>query len=1107
MSSIIKRPGFSDRFDRARKQFAVAFADEPRFLQSSELNELQSLSDDKLRRVSDYILQDGRIVDGPDPVVTPLEDGTIRVDLPAVSIYIAGLVHDVPARTIVLSATGSHAIGVRRSEALVTDVEEPELKGDITGTEAYMEPGAARVSMSVEWGHSVELSDLPLIAVYAVQDGTIITTETNIDYSEIYKAIENYSRESNGSFVNSGCSVTALGIDGEEKQVFSIAEGVAYVNGRRVPRAQSLRFAIAEEPDLRAISAEPHAFTTASGGTQDFTLSKSPIAAVQRVTIIKEVTENVLHGAFSGVSDPLQHPSAERIIEVKAGSTVYTSPASWLLSQGEIDWSPGGAEPAPGTSYTVKYRYYENIDPDQVTRDSIKVTGAAQGTNILVDYTYKLPRIDVIAMEPTGQLVYIKGTSATSRARPPVVPGNRLELARVVNKWGVAPDVIQSAVRNIPYSELTDLKEMVIDLFDLVAQERLKTDASSREVAAKRGVFVDPFLDDDMRDQGIAQTAASFGGKLRLPIHARVHEFPALTDIEHLVFTEEVIISQLRESGSMKINPYQTFTPMPGRASLEPSTDIWTETETVWTSPETQSFEAADGEYITGISLEQRIETVRTTTRAAEFVRARAVNFRLEGFIEGELLEKMWFDDVEVVPAGILPADETGVITGTFTIPAGVPTGTKTVYFQGSVGTVAAGSYVGRGTITVEEQRLASSLSTTTEVMPQPINQTTVINNITNVTNNTTNVTQVNNVTPVTSTRSPTRPEFGSGGDHDPLAQTFTLTRGRCIAGVRLKCAAIGARSNAIFLQIRTTDVGLPTSTVLAEAFVSGAELQEGAFFTARFRYPVYLEPAREYCFVALTDDGDHALAIAQIGKIDVATNEIITGQPFTVGVLLSSSNASTWTVHNDADLVFQLIACRFEPSERTVTIGTFQPTKMSDIIVSAGVEYPSPVADIEILLKRPNGQVIRSSPSQTHRLDEYIQNETIEVSALLRGTAEVTPFLFPTVQIIEGELQPTADYVTRAVTATDADKVMTTFDALLPTGSSVKVEIGVPGNYAVVNVFSATQLGDGLVEQTYVRAAYPAANLDARTRITLTGTPAARPELSSLRMITSKVA
>lgn len=1118
MNSIIKRPGYSDRFERGKKRFALAFPDQQHFLQSAELNEMQSLADDKLQRVASYILQDGRKVAGGDPVVSAIEDDEdhISIRLPASAIYIAALVHDVPEVTFELPIVGEVSIGVRVAETLEDHVSDPGLRGNLAGTESYMEPGAARVRYDVVWGHSADGESEPLIPVYTMRDGTILTNETNIDLSEIYNAIASYSRESNGSFVNAGCIVSGLGLNGNGEQQFTISEGTAYVNGRRIPRAQNMRFLVPEEPDLRSVAAEPHAWTAASGGNQTFTLSKSPIESVQKVTIIKRVTETVTHGAFSGATDALVHSSVESIVSIKQDGKTYTTPADYLLSQGQIDWSPSGAEPAPGSTYQVDYRYYENVAPSLVTRDTITVSGAVNPSNILVDYTYKLPRTDVIAMDMSGAVIYLKGVAAISRPQPPAVPSNQLELARVVNKWGVAPEVIQTAVRNVPYSEITSMRSAILDLYDLVAQERLKTDITSREVASKRGLFVDPFLDDDLRDQGIAQTAASFGGALRLPVAARIHEFPALLAVQHLAFTDEVVISQLRETGEMKINPYQTFTPMPGRASLEPSVDIWTDKETIWSSPDTAVFDPPDrgdngnNTTITSVSLDATMELIRSTDVAAEFVRVRDINFRLEGFIEAEILSAVRFDGVAATFAADGPANSDGVLTGKLTIPAGIPQGSKVVAFEGSVGTKASSTYTARGTITVEEYRLATALNGTVEELPQPVTEITNITNNTNirVVNQTTvvqNVTNINQITNVSS-MSPGR-DGGRGGASDnasdPLAQTFMLAEGRCITGVRLKCKTKGAASNAIFVQIRTVEVGLPTSQVLAEAFVPGTAFKAGEFFMARFGVPVYLEPGRQYAFVVLTDDPDHAMAVAQIGKID-QNNSIVSEQPFVVGVLLSSSNAMTWTVHNDIDLVFQLIACRFEPAERTVPIGAFTATKMSDIIVFAGVQSPESQASVELTLTRPNGEVITASPDQRIRLDQFIQNETIQVAAKLKGTSRITPFLFPGVQVVEGELALTADYVSRAVPADGATRVSTTLDAFLPAGSTLKVELGMPGDWVVASVSSATPLGDGVVEQTYQRKPYTP--LDARTRITLTGTPASRPQISKLRMVTTEI-
>lgn len=339
-----------------------------------------------------------------------------------------------------------------------------------------------------------------------------------------------------------------------------------------------------------------------------------------------------------------------------------------------------------------------------------------------------------------------------------------------------------------------------------------------------------------------------------------------------------------------------------------------------------------------------------------------------------------------------------------------------------------------------------------------------------------------------------------------PISQSLTLTAPRCVTAVSLKCVAAGNKWNDVLVQLRTMSNGFPSTEVIAEAFVPGTSLIAGEFFKAVFNCPVFLPGGTEFAIVVLNDDPDRSLAIATIGRIDTA-GKLITTQPFTVGVLMSSSNGSTWTAHQDSDLVFMLHACVFTANEKTVTIGTFKPSKMSDIIVSAGASNPTANTTIELKMTRPDGSVIVSDPKQTHRLSEYIQNETIEVTATLKGTATVTPYLYTGVQIIEGELQPTGTYLSREMVATDADKLLETFNAHLPTGSGITVEAGPTlGNLNPLSISSATNKGNGVVEQTYVYANYPDSDT-ARTRLTIAGSPAARPYISGLRMIASKVA
>ena len=89
---------------------------------------------------------------------------------------------------------------------------------------------------------------------------------------------------------------------------------------------------------------------------------------------------------------------------------------------------------------------------------------------------------------------------------------------------------------------------------------------------------------------------------------------------------------------------------------------------------------------------------------------------------------------------------------------------------------------------------------------------------------------------------------------------------------------------------------------------------------------------------VVLTDDANHAVSVAELGKYDPRTGWV-TAQPYQIGVLLSSSNGITWTPHQTQDLTFRLLGCRFTQTSKTVSLGQYTVTNLSDVMALAGVE------------------------------------------------------------------------------------------------------------------------------------------------------------------------
>lgn len=397
-----------------------------------------------------------------------------------------------------------------------------------------------------------------------------------------------------------------------------------------------------------------------------------------------------------------------------------------------------------------------------------------------------------------------------------------------------------------------------------------------------------------------------------------------------------------------------------------------------------------------------------------------------------------------------LIADQNGVLKGKFTIPAGVQAGSKSVELTGSGGSRGNAVFVGEGILVSEV---------------------------------------LQNVSRVTQTY------------YDPLAQTFSLPEENQIGGVEVVVTAKGA--TPISVQIRETQTGFPTQSILAEATIEPAALTVGAWNRFVFKNPVRVLANVEYAIVVLCNDPDGAIATAELGKWDSTNSRWVTQQPYQVGVLLSSSNASTWTAHQDRDMTFRLLARRYTQAVKEVDLGSVSLTDATDLVVLSMTENPATGADSELLLTMPDSSIVSTSDEQGINLASSVSGN-LGVKARLRATQKASAMLYPGSQLVVGKLATSAEYVSRAVDADAAGcKVRIIFDGQIPSGAGVKVYIcGTDAGdtwqeVALTGVPLA--LGNNVYEYQYYKTNVTEAKL--RVKLALTGTPAARPYVYNLRV------
>lgn len=403
-----------------------------------------------------------------------------------------------------------------------------------------------------------------------------------------------------------------------------------------------------------------------------------------------------------------------------------------------------------------------------------------------------------------------------------------------------------------------------------------------------------------------------------------------------------------------------------------------------------------------------------------------------------------------------LAADSNGVVLGKFTIPAAVPSGTKKVTFAGAGGSIAEANFVGQGTQIESVKTLVTQIAVTWPVRV------------------------------------------------DPIAQTFTINSPIQVEGVDLWFAAVG--TTTVSVQIRETQVGYPTRAVIADARLSPSGITAGGWTRFTFDTPATLSAGTEYAIVVLCNDATSAVAVAELGKFDANVQQWVTSQPYTVGVLLNSSNASTWTAYQDRDLAFRLVAKTFTESERLVDLGSVTVTNATELLTLTLIDSPTSAATGELELTLPNGSIVKAGDNQ--RIDfGVLTSGTVNVKARLRSETYASAALYPGTQIIQGNALMTSTYVSRAIQA-DATgvTVKVLYDAVIPSGASVTAEVsGVDtgDTYLSMTAVGTPKLIDGdigLYEYQFQRLSVAEAMV--RVKLTLTGTPSARPRVRNLRVI-----
>ena len=490
----------------------------------------------------------------------------------------------------------------------------------------------------------------------------------------------------------------------------------------------------------------------------------------------------------------------------------------------------------------------------------------------------------------------------------------------------------------------------------------------------------------------------------------------------------------------------------------------------------------------------------------------------------------------------ILIADANGVIKGKFKIPEKVTSGTKSVSALGLGGSYASTTFTGNGDITIDMRRVVTTVPENKPVTQPPApyynneKKPVVIDPVIlppvvppvyqpYTTQQILDYCTAHNLTTVAQiyaaakeyhadiyavgaawglTSAQTNAHLIANGlppcttYADPLAQTFTLTQGRHVAGVNLWFTNTG--STDVIVQIRDTSNGFPNPTVLAEKYVHPSALvANGNLSKILFDSPVWLDANHQYAIVVMTNGADTALSISELGKYDTSLKKWITSQPYQVGVLLSSSNNSTWTAHQDKDMTFELLGAKFNSPTKSINLGSVNVSALTDIVAKYSVDTPAYGCRVDLVAATPLGSYTLTAGVPV--MLNQKQTGTVVLTAQLTGTGIVSPVLYPGISLAEGSISESATYVSRSFNCGTNGRISVTLDALVPGSSSLLVEIKQSdGTWLALTLTNGTLLGDGWVEQSYILTNFTSPQ--TAVRLTLRGSAQYRPRVRKLRAV-----
>lgn len=999
-----------NRFDPGKNYKNIIFYPS-RYIQSAEINELQSYLRDDYKNTTESIFENGAILKGGNNF---LKNGTVSIETSL--IYANGYTFEVKSKDINIAQSGSAVIGVAVKEILVSAKEDAELLNPAVGTAGFKEEGGDRLKIISRWTLSSDvLEDETFYSVFTYLDGveqSVKRIAPELDGAR--KIVSRYDYDSNGNYVVDGLETKFVSSDVVLKKHFlSISKGNGHVKGNELIFEYAQKISLPFAHEISTVVSEPHIFT----GDKIYIPRHLPISKIDMIIGIVEKNVSIAHGAYAGVKDKLPNTPAVEIMSIVQGETTYILNEDFILKGDFIEWI--GNEPSPGSTYIVDFKYQSFFEDIEFTDDGFFVEGLSVGSSFSLNYSYFLQRIDRLILTKDGIFKIIKGTADEYT---PIAPNADvgLSLAQIKISHNKRPIVILDYDKTFKMSDIRDLFERVENTEYNIARINLADNARGIDpTLTLREIFLDPFFDDDMRDMGISQNAVIDDKTLKAEITFDTYRFSLDKDISLTYENGTKIINQTSKTKARLINEYaQTGIPHE-KIKLSPSTFNWVDsTYYRWGQR-------------SGISL------VNSTSNV--FVPSTKLHIKAETFTD-EIVD-VFIDDIKVAELqSFLIENGRYGIDADITTPADIVSGSNLV------------SLVGQ----------KSNIKVQTVWFTVPQNKIILL------------------------------------VWRDPIAQTILFTEDTFVQEFDLHISV--KPTTYLRLTVCKTTVGIPD--IKKTIFTQDYEIDSFSEGWNSFKCdsPVVFESNHEYSLIIECGDAIGSVSVAEIGHYDIEKKTWIQSQPY-AGVLLSSSNISTWTAFQKEDLSLIIKKPIYKKME-VVEIGRCNVTDATDLYLlsSSNLYLNTSIKYTAVLVSRDNLE-INLNEFTLASMEKYTGEIVLKV--YLSSVDQLgTPIINKDIYLSVGTVKSKSTYVSRTFSVSGTD--INVFLDVKEIGNSIKVSFFNGSHFEEINrdVNKSKFIGDGWVETCFSKSNISIAN--TRIKIELISTDINRPFAKNLRGIIS---